>query len=331
MLKTISLNLLITILILLFFELFLRLFNIVELQGYDKDSFYKEGNITLHKPNFVSKVMGKKLKTDENGFRIPLSEYVFQSNLESILILGDSVSYGVSVDENKTFVGLLRKKINKNLFNASVTGHTLKNYSYLIKRYKNTLSTFEEAVIFLCLNDIMVNEGVVKKENFKKISHRENENLLIKLLRNDVILKVNLFLREKSTLFNLVKGIGTKTVERYYNYITPYYDNKVYLEEYKNDITDILIFSKKNKIGVKFVLMPYKYQLKNNCDKKLMKPQNEIKKIFKSLNFELFDLSQDFCESSFKNDLILNFDPMHLSEKGHKFVSNLIIEKEIIK
>ena len=87
MFKTISLNILITILILFFFEFSLRLFNIVELQGYDKDSFYKEGSITLHKPNFVSKVMGKKLKTDENGFRIPLSNYVFQSDLDSNVVI----------------------------------------------------------------------------------------------------------------------------------------------------------------------------------------------------------------------------------------------------
>ena len=45
----------------------------------------------------INGLISFEIFTDENGFRIPLSNYVFQSDLDSILILGDSVSYGVSV------------------------------------------------------------------------------------------------------------------------------------------------------------------------------------------------------------------------------------------
>ncbi len=66
-----------------------------------------------------------------------MSNYKFNHELETTLVLGDSVSFGVGVREKDTFVGKLRNKINKNMLNSSVVGLNLSNYSYLIKNYKN--------------------------------------------------------------------------------------------------------------------------------------------------------------------------------------------------
>tara|TARA_B000000441_G_scaffold130809_1_gene114462 strand:- start:834 stop:959 length:126 start_codon:yes stop_codon:yes gene_type:complete len=37
-------------------------------------------------------------------------------------------------------------------------------------------------------------------------------------------------------------------------------------------------------------------------------------------------LTNEFCQEKEKK-LFLNYDPVHLSENGHQFVSNLLIEK----
>ena len=97
--KIILFNFLIVTIFFLFLELSLRIFNIISLQGFEKDFFYTEKNVVYHYPNVIKTVMGKKTKTDKNGFRIPLEKFNYKDNLKSFLILGDSVSFGVVVDE----------------------------------------------------------------------------------------------------------------------------------------------------------------------------------------------------------------------------------------
>mgnify|MGYP006135378751 CR=1 FL=1 len=324
--KIFFLNIFIVAIILILLEFLARIFGLAELQGYNKNSFYQENNVALHRPNFSSIVMGKKLITDENGFRIPSKNYKYK-NLENILILGDSVSFGVSVDERETFVGKLRKETNRNLFNASVSGHTLTSYNYLIKKYENE-TTINKVLIFLCLNDIVLAEGIIKKKDIKFIRPDDN-NIFIKFLKNDFFLDINFFLREKSVLFNVLKAIGTNNVERWFRDIEPYYQKIDYINEYKKNIKEIIEFSKSKKTHVSFVLLPYKYQIIRDCHPDLMRPQYEIQNIFKELNYELFDLSEEFCDKNEK-ELFLNFDPMHLSPKGHDFVSKLLLKKQLI-
>ena len=73
-------------------------------------------------------------------------------------------------------------------------------------------------------------------------------------------------------------------------------------------------------------MLPYSYQLKKNCDKEFLRPQKKINEIFSSLKINLFDLTNEFCQQKEKK-LFLTYDPVHLSENGHQFVSNLLIEK----
>ena len=326
--KVLFFNLIIISVIFLSLEFLLRTFDIIELQGFEKDTFYTENDIVYHKPNVLTSSMGKKFKTDENGFRIPIDKYNYNINLRTLLILGDSVSFGVSVEEKNTFVGILRKELNKNLFNSSVAGHRMKNYPFLIQKYNNQFPKIKDVLIFLCINDIVVTDGVIRKEKLKFETNKYN-NIFYKILKNDFFLKLNFYLREKSTVFNLLKAVGTQNVKRHYQYIEPYYENKTYLDEYEKNLNKIIKYSKNNKLNVKFILLPYNYQIKKNCISSLMNPQKQINYIFKSLNYKLFDFSSDFCKSN-RNNLFLNFDPMHLSSDGHKFVSDLLTKKGIV-
>ena len=65
-------------------EILIRSFNIVGLQGSDKNFFFSENDVVLIKPNSIFKVAGKKVKTDNNGFRIPTKNYKFDENKELI-------------------------------------------------------------------------------------------------------------------------------------------------------------------------------------------------------------------------------------------------------
>ena len=132
--KIILINFFITILIIFLLEILIRLLNVVELQGYDKHAFYSENKITLAKPNSTFKVFGKNSKTDKNGFRIPLDNFSYNSNSSSTLVLGDSVVFGLGVEEKDTFIGILRDKLgSNNLYNTAIFGHNVDSYLYILK------------------------------------------------------------------------------------------------------------------------------------------------------------------------------------------------------
>ena len=57
-----------------------------------------------------------------------------------------------------------------------------------------------------------------------------------------------------------------------------------------------------------------------------MHPQKKINEIFFDLKINIHDLTNEFCQKKEKK-LFLNYDPVHLSEKSHQFVSNLLIKK----
>ena len=326
--KIILFNIIIVIIIFLSLEFSLRVFNIITLQGFEKDTFYKNEGVVYHYPNVMRTIMGKKIRTDNNGFRVPLEKINYKNNLQTILILGDSVSFGVGVNEKDSFVGLLRKKINYNLYNSSVAGHRLENYSFLLEKYHNKFQQINEVLIFLCLNDIVSHDGVVQKERFKIAS--ENKSFWNDIRNKRLFIKLNFFLREKSTVFNIIKAVGTKNVKRHFDYINPYYENEIILNKYKNSLKKIIDYSNLNKINTRFVLLPYKHQIKNSCEARYMLPQTKIKDMFQELKYRLFDFSTDFCNKDQGYKLFLNFDPMHLSKDGHKFVSQLILKKGIV-
>ena len=80
----------------------------------------------------------KKVFTDSLGFRIPKKNFNYKDKNSSVLIIGDSVSFGVGVKEQNTFVGLMRNEFkNLNFFNSSVSGYNFKDYSEVAKKNKN--------------------------------------------------------------------------------------------------------------------------------------------------------------------------------------------------
>ena len=136
-------------------------------------------------------------------------------------------------------------------------------------------------------------------------------------------------LREKSSLFVLLKGLFTKPIKRHYDYMNVLYDSENNLKEFENYISQITNFSKKNNLKLEFVLLPYAYQVINNCKENLFTPQFEIIKIFSKLNLDLKNYTNKFCETLNKNDLFLKYDPVHLSNYGHKQLSDLLISDGI--
>ena len=313
--RIVIINIAIFSFLILLSEISIRLLNISQLQGVDKNLFKFEDNIVLNRPNSEAKIFGNKAFIDEYGFRVPEKNHEYKYN-KSLLILGDSVSFGVGVDENKTISGILREKLKTNIYNASVAGHNIIDYSILIEKYHKKFDDISSVLIFICLNDAHFSQGIVKK-------HKLNEDENKYIFDINILEKINVFLRNKSALFVLVKSKFTKSDERHFRLLNDYYSDSVVLKKYKETVSKINKFSNSKNLKVEFVILPYSYQIKNNCDKDLLNPQYKINKIFSDLSIKFYDLTNIFCEDN-ENNLFLNYDPVHLSIKGHKSVANFL-------
>ena len=325
--KIIFINFFIVITIILFLEILIRLFNIVELQGYDEQAFYSENGIILSKPNNYFKVFGIKSKTDKNGFRIPIKNYSYKYVKKTTLVLGDSITFGVGVEEKNTFIGILRNNSRaNNLYNAAIFGHNIESYLYILKKnHAKFKDEINQVLIFLCLNDVVPYQGTIfeNKKDLNKNKFQKN------IIENKFALKLNIFLRERSVLFVLLKGIFTNPIKRHYDYMRALYDNEKNLVKLEKDVNEITNFLIKNNLNYKYVLLPYAHQIKNNCQKELLKPQEMIKKIFDNQNIDIKDFTNEFCKNDNKKDLFLKYDPVHLSRYGHKYISDLVIADKI--
>ena len=326
--KIIFINFFTILIIILSLEIIIRFLNIVGLQGYEKEAFYFENGIIFSKPNNTFKVFGKKSKTDKNGFRIPLNNFSYKNEKKSILILGDSVTFGVGVKEKNTFIGILRNNLqDNNLYNTAIFGHNIESYSYILKKnHKKFKNEINEVVIFLCLNDLVPYQGAV----FKKEEKNEINNFQKNIVKNTFAVKLNVFFRERSSLFVLLKGFLTNPIERHYNYMKILYDNEKNLMGFEKFVNEIDGFMNKNNLKYRYVLLPYAHQVRNNCKKNLLKPQEIIKEILNKKNLNLIDYTSEFCKTANNNDLFLKYDPVHLSNYGHRFVSDLLIQDNIL-
>ena len=309
-------NLLIILIFFFIFEIFLRSFDLAGLRGHGKE-------LTEKQKNTETIVFGKKVFLDKYGYRVPSNDFKYKNSTNKIVFIGDSVLFGSGVKEEETFIGKLRKaKNNKSLINAAIVGNDISSILNDIKK-NNKLFNTDNFFIILTLDDILSN----KKKNNKNENNLKNESFFQKLKKNYFLAKINLFLRSRSHTYLWIKGIITKPSERYFFESFNYYNDEDKINFFRNNLEEIKNISNTNKLKTKFVILPYEYQVRNNCDGKLLMPQEKIIKILDKEDMQYINLTKDFCNNSNSEKLYLNFDPVHLSKKGHDLVFNILREK----
>jgi len=311
--------------ILFLLEISIRTFNLANLLGTKSDLVFKESNPISYYPNKSSIIFGKKIFTDKYGFRIPEKNFRYNGN-KNFFILGDSTSYGVGVVEEKTFIGLIRKKYREiNIYNTSIAGHSIDDHILITKKFKDQLD-IDKLIIFLNLNDIFVQDAKEKIQNLNKAN--DKKNFINKLKSNYFLAKANFFLRSKSALYVYVKSVLTFPSERHFKRTYNLYKNDVNLFDYEKKLDEFIEVVGDN-LSLTIVILPWEYQTRNNClNKDLFLPQDFTANYFKKKKLNYIDFSNDFCKIKAK-DMYLKFDPAHLSESGHAFVESLIIKNNL--
>ena len=106
-----------------------------------------------------------KVYTDENGYRY--SKKIRQNQLENLVFLGDSFTYGYGVDYEDSFTGIIENKLkNFEVYNLAVPGYGIQKYYYQLNEFfkKNTTSN-----IFLVLDMTDISDAAFRWNKIEEI------------------------------------------------------------------------------------------------------------------------------------------------------------------
>lgn len=295
------LGVLLSILILLFLEGVVRVLRTdINHQDTEHGLFMERafGNSIGWRPGASGVSFGLRVYIDDEGFRKPDRQ---PASGNVWLILGDSVAFGVGVENDSTFASLIQvARPEVRVINTAVVGYGIGNYRDVLQKYIPT-SHLKTVVLFYCLNDIYEDMNVLP-ENVGSLG-----KLLGFLRRNS---KLYMFL--KDTFFDRSKSYFQSDF-REYEAASPRFIRTVGL---LIEMNDLLV---KNNIDFQVVMLPYEYQLRER-ETGLLKPQELMAKALPA-RVKLIDLYQ--CLSGQEKDstrLFLYADAMHLSKAGHKAV-----------
>ena len=304
------------IIIFLLLELFTRIiFPGINYQGTDKRLIINrgEGNGYGLKPNINAQSFGKNISTDKYGFR--RNNFIYNKEKPNWLLLGDSVVMGVGVNEDSTFSSHLSSKLkNWNILNGGVIGYSSEDYVLQLNHALQTLK-IQRVSLFFCLNDIYNRESgiidILPGETLRKLfGHTIN------------------FLRMNSALYLLIKNIIFDRSKNYFEF-----DNNLYIQKEEllyqaiNNLIKIKNILKNNNIPFEIYLLPYEYQLRNPHQTSIKQPQLKLMNSLKNYSIIVKDMFNYMLQNSngYSKELFLYGDPMHLSNKGHRIVSNFIL------
>ena len=312
-LKVALYNFLFILVFFIMFECVLRIFNLSQIQGYKAELY--EDKIHRVRPNSEGIIGGNKFFIDKFGFRIPEKNYKYKA-ANKVLFLGDSVTFGVGVKEEKTFVGLYRINSSSNeIYNLALFGYQIEDYLVQLDEISQ-FYPIEKIVYFLTLND------VYDHNNVKTVKYSENEYRegFKRIFNHDFFRQINHFLRDKSYLYTFVKGVVADPQASWFQNVFNYYKENE-LSFVKSFFVKFKQITYNENIKSYVFILPYEFQTRN-CNLETLMPQIKIKELSEGIN-NFYDLTSDFCKYKNPKKLYLKYDPMHLSEEGHNFVYNL--------
>jgi lysophospholipase L1-like esterase len=312
-------------------ELFVRVLRIVPEFGTSRDLFISNGYGTSvgNARNVETVSYGAKVYTDNYGFRVPYNDSNYSRECRSaMLIMGDSVAFGLGVEEEKTFAGRLRTALpSVRIYNSSVIGHCIADYRNVIDQFLPEHSEIDRIFLILCLNDT----SEISSDDIKKTLNPETQtrNWVEALRQVRIISKINTFLRIQSRLYILIKTLVTDTHYRYWRDCYFLYEkgNEQQFGENMNVIRDINREIKAKGITFTVFIVPFEYQLRVH-DSSTNMPQEKIGRFFRENDIDYVDAVQGFRNlGGFSRSMFLYGDPMHFSEKGHEVMYKIVMRK----
>lgn len=317
--KVILINVLILFSFFLLAEGFVRFFvKDINLAGTSSDIFEENRfKSTLgFLPNAKGFSFGKNITTDENGF-IKLACTNYDEKKKSVLFLGDSVTQGVGVESDSSFVGRLscHYQATHNIINAALIG-----YDFI--DYKNVVTTIIEeekldinqVVVNYCLNDIYD-----KKTTSPRVS---TKNILGKLLS---------YMKSNSYFYIWLKGTFMDRSRAYFLHDLALYKDASKIENVEHQIAGVKKVCDEKNIKWEVVIYPYEFQIREDKTEYIL-PQGKIDSLLNEANISMLSPFSFLKNKKDKHTSFYLFgDGIHFSEKGHRLIFDFLLEKNLIQ
>lgn len=275
---------------------------------------------------------GMKVYTDKYGFRAPKNlsadKKIYK---EAILILGDSVGFGVGLDEDRTFAALLRKKFPlTKIYNSSVIGYNIPDYKNVIEHFLPLHKEIKRVYLLFCLNDISLESAQQINEMLGtlKINPKSSKGFTFLMMKINFVRKLNQFLRARSKLYLLIRHFLTDPQLLYWKVDRRLYseENHLHFLKMMQPIVDIATTLKDQNILFTVIIIPYELQLRNK-DISTWIPQKKLSLFFEETGVNYINAHKTFKSLGIDSKkFYLTYDPMHFSEEGHRVIYEIILE-----
>ncbi len=327
-------------------ELLCRAFSDISFRGNSASLFVADayGSSKGNARNATNISFGVEVHTDEFGFRVPGGGTGGgpADPEHSLLILGDSVGFGAGVGDDRTVAGLLRAQNPAlRLYNSSVIGYFTHDYRNVVEHFPWAEEGIDRVALIFCLNDVSAASAqridahleAARNEPGPGATRRQPEPSpaaeggLVGALRGiGLIGRLNEYLRTRSKLYLLTISILADPRPRQWEPVRRLYgpDNELGFEESMRPLAEMARMFTEHGVEFRVVVLPFSPQLRGD-DPALWAPQSRLAEYFQEHGIDYIDARTDFAEhGADADDLFLPFDPMHLSQEGHRVVAGII-------
>lgn len=256
-------------------------------------------------PNKQSTIWGKYFSTDSLGGR--KNKTAPSSAKKKWLLIGDSVTEGVGVDDSATFSSLFSTEMpDYSVLNYSLIGYSTADYVNVLRYMLQSDTATELVTLFYCLNDV-----------YERTSTQE----LPLMAQQNFIGKLNALLQDRYATYRLLKLLVYQHSDRYFKYDLQFYTPRD--TRFTNAMNDLLTcdsLCKVNHTYFNVVVLPYRSQLAS----KNYLPQQLIKTFCEQHHIEFSDAAAYLQQQPSCSALYLFADEIHFSDKGHKAIAEFL-------
>ncbi|HEX6827921.1 MAG TPA: hypothetical protein VF104_02965 [Burkholderiales bacterium] len=301
-------------------------------------------------PGVQAHAFGIPVFIDANGFRVPSLDYRYPAgSTGTLLLIGDSLTFGVGVPEPETFAGRLRtSNPGWKVYNSAVIGQTTGDYLNTVKALLDRGYVFSKAVLVYCLNDVSsssaadIDRGVQAAGAGDRAGpspspapeRAGNADFVERLKRLEIFSAANDFLRENSKLYLLVKGVISDPSRRYFAADLQSYLDRKALWNALAPVEAIAAEFASRKIGFLVIIAPYEFQLRPGGSetmggRDIRLPQQLVSEFLSERKIPHIDAATVFRTGAGESGAayFLALDPMHFSPTGHAAIFALIQDR----
>ncbi len=267
----------------------------------------KYGTSSGLKSNATGLVWGKPFHTDEMGGRMTIKK---GKGKLKMLVIGDSVTEGVGVDDTATFIDLATKGWDDwDIRNISLIGWSSSDYRNVVDHLIVKDSGIKILCLFYCLNDI-----------YGKSTSTE----LPPIANKGFISSINALLQDRCAIYKLIKLFVYQDSQSYYQYDQAFYNDSLRVNAVMDDLVHIKDVCDSSKVVFTMYILPYRSQL---IDRNNDLPQRVLAAKLRENHIMYVDLLKEVPNKKDYKDWYLFGDEIHLSAMGHRAVAEAIFHK----